>query len=179
MAHPPLATPEQARRITGQPFPDEHQACLAMAVASAAVRNHCGWPISEHTADVVVDGDGGQILQLPCLHLTDVDAVEIHGRSVHDWMWSATGQLHRAAGWPAGFRSVRVVYTAGYGLVPDEVVAVVCTLASMASTPSGVAGWTVGGQTVTFTQGGSSAASVGENTPEEAVLARYRLANRP
>lgn len=179
MAHPPLARPADARDITGQPFPDERQACRALQIASDAVRNHVGWPISRHDADLLCDGDGGTVLALPCLHLIDVDLVEIHGRPVSDWTFSETGQLYRAGGWPRAFRSVRVRYTGGYDEIPSEIVAVVCTLASMASTPSGVAGWTVGGQTVTFTQGGSSGSSVGTNTAEEAVLARYRLANRP
>jgi hypothetical protein len=168
----PLAEVDELRRLTGAAWVDEHAARSALRAASGQVRSYCGWAISyEDHAEVKVDCDGGRVVTVPCLHLTDVHEVEAGGSLVTDYEWSASGVLFRRAGWPAALRAVRVVYSGGYVETPPELAAVVCGLAGRLSVPAGVASWSVGAQTVTF----NSEAAPGLATVEEAILDRYRI----
>jgi hypothetical protein len=169
----PLATPADLRRLTGGAWADGLAALDALEAASSAVRTYCGWHIStEVEATAVVDRDGGRVLTVPCLHLTAVHMVlDQDGATLDGYQWSAMGALFRPGRWPAGFRAVTVTYSGGYPVVPRELVAVVCGLAGRYSTPAGVASWTVGSQTLTF----SGEAGPGLTSVESAVLDRYRI----
>lgn len=170
----PLATVEQLRRLTGQPWTDEPTALDALSAASGQVRTYCGWSISaEDHATAVVDSDGGRVVTIPSLLVTNVHEVYALDEPVTDFEWSSSGVLYRSAGWPAALRGVRVVYSGGYAETPPELVAVVCGLAGRVSghVPAGVASWSVGAQTVTF----NTDAAPGLSTAEQAVLDRYRI----
>jgi hypothetical protein len=168
----PLADVDDLRRLTGAAWVDQHAALLALRAASGQVRTYCGWAISrEDHAEAVVDCDGGRVVTVPCLYLTEVHTVEAGGTPLTDYEWSRTGVLFRRAGWPAALRGVRVVYSGGYTDIPPELVAVVCGLAGRLSVPAGVASWSVGSQTVTF----NSEAAPGLASVEETILDRYRI----
>lgn len=173
----PLADTATLRRLTGAPWSDEHAARDALLAASGQVRSYCGWSISaEDHATAVVDSDGGRVVTIPCLHVTDVHEVYVRGtldEPVTDFEWSTSGVLYRAGRWACGLRGVRVVYSGGYDETPPELVAVVCGLAGRVSgaVPGGVASWSVGAQTVTF----NTDAAPGLSTVELSVLDRYRI----
>lgn len=178
----PLASVGELRRITGAAWSDGLAALEALRAASAAVRAYCGWAITtEDHAEVVLDSRGGRVLGIPCLRVTAVHEVELLGpvtsplTADRDYTWSAVGLLYRHEGWRPGFRAVRVVYSGGYDAPPEELRSVVAGLAGRLSLPAGVAGMTVGSQTVTFT--GDS--GPGLSTVEEAILDRYRIAEEP
>ncbi|GJF04957.1 hypothetical protein [Pseudonocardia sp. D17] len=172
----PLASVEDLRRLTGTSWPDELAALTALRAASSTVRAYCGWSISavDHE-EVTLDGLGGRVLTVPCLHLTAVhEVVDVSADDdwpITDYRWSGMGALYRAAGWPRGFRTVQVTYSGGYEVAPPEVAAVVCGLAGRASIPAGVASMTVGSQTVTWA--GTNGPTM--NQSEERVLDRYRI----
>lgn len=167
-----LATVEELRYLTGAAWPDELAAQQALHAASGQVRTYCGWPISyEEEVGATLDSNGSRIIALPCLRLTAVHEVLVHGEVVTDYEWSASGVLYRAAGWPRGLRAVWVNYSGGYEQPPPELLAVVCGLTGRLSTPAGVASWSVGAQTVTFSQDGGP----GLSSVERAVLDRYRI----
>lgn len=171
----PLADVETLRRLTGAAWADEQSALTALYAASGQVRTYCGWAISyEDHAEVVVDSDGGRVVTVPCLHLTEVHEVEAGGALMTegtDYEWSASGVLLRYACWPRALRGVRVVYSGGYVAIPPELSAVVCGLAGRLSVPAGVASWSVGAQTVTF----NSESSPGLASVEESILDRYKI----
>lgn len=169
----PLASVEELRHLSGGAWVDEHAALTALRAASGQVRTYCGWAISyEDHAEAVVDSDGSRVITVPCLRLTEVHTVEVEGQAVTDYTWSAAGVLLRTGQrWPAALRAVRVVYSGGYVETPPELAAVVCGVAGRLSTPTGVASWSVGSQTVTY----SGEAAPGLASVEEAILDRYRI----
>lgn len=167
-----LAQVTDLRRLTAASWPDELAAKAALDAASAQVRAYCGWAItSEVNVQVVVDSNGSRLLAVPCLALSAVHEVLAAGHPVTDYTWSAVGVLHRPARWPDGFRSVAVTYSGGHQVVPAELIAVTCGLAGRLSMPMGVAGMSVGSQSVTF----STEAGPGLSAVDQAVLDRYRI----
>ncbi|MGP3686528.1 hypothetical protein ACTVZO_17780 [Streptomyces sp. IBSNAI002] len=115
-----------------------------LEVASAAVRDAAGGPVSQATSTVVLEGEAGQWLRLPGLPVTAVASVEIGGTAVTDWRLRS-GMLWRAGGWSSGDGpcEVEVTYTHGLPTVPADIVDLVCrmtaaALAAYRSEPDGM-----------------------------------------
>lgn len=102
-------------------------------VASAAVRDAAGVPISQTTSTITFEGERGERLRLPGPPVTEVASVELDGQAVTDWRLRS-GVLWRAAGWsPAREPSeVTVTYTHGLPSVPADIVDLVCRIATAA-----------------------------------------------
>lgn len=100
---------------------------VLLAGVCGAIRTYCGWhiaPIKEN--DVVwLDNLGDRVLSLPSLRVSEVTHVQNRkGVELDDFNWSDSGLLSRSAGWPHGYRAVRVTYTHGFGAIPPEIIAV-------------------------------------------------------
>jgi hypothetical protein len=119
-----------------------------LAAVSAAIRAECGWHIApEITQTIVLDSDGAATLMLPSLHVTAVSSVRnLAGADpveVTDFRWSRAGMLQRPGGWPRGFRTVEVTLTHGFSERPDDLAALLRTLAKRT-----VASETIGSRTL-------------------------------
>lgn len=84
-------------------------AATLLDLASAAVRDYCGWTITEETVtDLVVDGTGTEVLTLATMRLTAVTALALWDQTAGTWGdelvdrqdfdWSANGVLTRRRG---------------------------------------------------------------------------------
>lgn len=117
----------------------------ALAGASAAVRSDCHWQINQVLKDVMVrPGSGTSIILLPTGYVTQVWTVQLDSiflspvtwdgttSGQYGFEWNEEGWLVRAPNWhwPAGERRVRVLLDHGYAVVPDDVVAVTCSVAA-------------------------------------------------
>lgn len=102
-------------------------------VASAAVRQAAGTPISQVTSTVGVEPDDSAWLSLPGPPVTAVASVQIDGEAVTDWRLRS-GRLWRAVGWSPTFEpsQVTVTYTHGLPTVPADIVDLVCRIAAAA-----------------------------------------------
>jgi hypothetical protein len=100
-------------------------------VASTAVREAAGVPISQTTSTVSVEGPATQWLDLPGPPVTAVVAVYIDGELVTDWRLRS-GRLWRAGGWTGtdGPSEVEVTYIHGLPTVPADIVDLVCRIAA-------------------------------------------------
>lgn len=133
MTLPPLATTDDldARTIT---WDDQALAETYLAVASAAVRDAAGVPISQTTSTVSLFGDGGQWLRLPGPPVVSVASVTLDGEALDDWAL-VDGFAFRPCGWtvcgPLPVPAV-VTYTHGLADVPADVVDLVCRMAASA-----------------------------------------------
>ncbi len=132
MALPPLATvTDLATRGVTIAAGELGIAGVYLAVASAAVRDAAGVPISRATSTVALEGTAGQWLALPGQPVTTVTAVELDDEAITDWRLRS-GALWRRSGWQAvcGEPS-EVVVTQVHGLleVPADIVDLVCRLA--------------------------------------------------
>ncbi|MFD7429050.1 hypothetical protein ACFV6Z_18685 [Streptomyces sp. NPDC059818] len=104
-----------------------------LAVASAAVREAAGTPISQTISTVVVEGEADQRLRLPGPPIQSVSAVSIDGVPATDWRLRSD-RLWRFAGWtaPDGPSEVEVTQTHGLPTVPDDIVDLVCRMVAAA-----------------------------------------------
>ena len=88
----------------------------------SAIRAYCGWHVWPVRVEMlVVDGDGGSVLTLPTLHVTDVESIEENGIALASGLfeWSASGGVQRVdRGWSTRFRGYRVAVTHGYVACP-------------------------------------------------------------
>lgn len=135
MALAPLATLADltARGLTVAPD-EETVAETYLDVASAAVREAAGCPISQATSTIEEEGPADSLwLHLPGPPITAVAAVEVDGEAVTDWRLSR-GQLWRSCGWSTGCgpTAVTITYTHGLATVPSDIVDLVCRIAAAA-----------------------------------------------
>lgn len=102
-------------------------------VASAAVREAAGVPISQTTSTVSLEGPVTQWLSLPGPPIVSVAAVEIDGEAVTDWLLRSH-RLWRRCGWSLSCdpSEVEVVQTHGLASVPSDIVDLVCRIAATA-----------------------------------------------
>lgn len=143
-----LATPTELAGFLQQDL-DTYSATQALDVASQAIRDHCGWTISEETVtDKVLDSYGEHSIWLPTLLLTAVGSVVEKGTTltvVTDYDWTSYGRLIRSGRWPNEARSVTVTYTHGYAIVPDSVKGICLAAAARRyQNPSQIRSLTVG-----------------------------------
>lgn len=102
-------------------------------VASTAVREAAGVPISQTTSTVALEGEATQWLSLPGPPIVSVASVEIDGEAVTDWLLRSH-RLWRRCGWSPGCdpSEVEVVQTHGLTPVPSDIVDLVCRIAATA-----------------------------------------------
>ncbi|HEY9417058.1 MAG TPA: hypothetical protein VIQ30_20055 [Pseudonocardia sp.] len=148
--------------IPADTFPTD-RATLLVNSASAAIRGHCGWNITEETVTGdVIDGTGKWDLWLPTKNLTAVASLVENGVTLvsgTNYDWYRNGQLTRAGRWTSKAKAITVTYTHGYpaGHVKLELARSVCLTAAarMLNNPAGLRSETVGA--VSWTAAGSGA----------------------
>lgn len=125
--------------------------------------------------EIWLDGSGTTLLQLPCAPVISVNLVEVAGAVVTDFDWSEDGLLERAAGWPRRLRSVRVVFSHGYLMVPGDIADAVLQKAEMGlNVTAGLSSMTVGGESLTFATR-SAASVVGVTDTWTRTVQKYQL----
>ncbi|MER5892395.1 hypothetical protein [Streptomyces sp. NPDC001876] len=121
-----------ARGLTVEPA-EETITGTFLDVASAAVREAAGCPISQTTSTITLEGEDDTRLRLPGPPVTEVAEVLLDGTEVTNWRLRSD-RLWRAAGWssPSGPTEVEVTYTHGLPTVPADIVDLVCRIAAAA-----------------------------------------------
>lgn len=135
-----------------------------LAVASAAVREAAGTPISQTTSTVTLEGEADQRLRLPGSPVTAVTVVELDGVALTDWRLRSD-RLWRHGGWTAcdGPSEVEVTYTHGLPEVPADIVDLVGRLVAgaLSSYRAEDGGASLGTQVVTSERIGDYAVTYG------------------
>ncbi|MFI6334135.1 hypothetical protein [Streptomyces sp. NPDC050535] len=130
MALEPLATQAdlEARGLTVDSS-ETAMVAVYLGVASTAVREAAGAPISETTSTITLEGEPGQWLTLPGLPVSSVATVELDGVAITDWRLRSQ-RLWRAVGWSGcdGPSEVEVTQTHGLPDVPEDIVDLVCRM---------------------------------------------------
>ncbi|MFF9568497.1 mobile element protein [Streptomyces sp. NPDC014685] len=151
-----LADPADLALILGKPA-DDPKLLLRLRQASARFRGAVRHRVTLVTDDeVTLDGTGRESLLLPVWPTVVVTSVHLDGVLLTegtDYQWSHDGILRRlgCGYWPDRLRCLRVVYTHGWAVVPEDIAEVVLDkAAAMDAIPIGVASKAVGGQSVTY-----------------------------
>lgn len=135
-----------------------------LAVASTAVRQAAGSPISQTTSTVTLEGEADQRLRLPGPPITAVTDVKLDGTAVTDWRLRSD-RLWRFGGWTGfdGPSEVEVTQTHGLPEVPADIVDLVGRLVAgaLASYRADDDGASLGTQVVTSERIGDYAVTYG------------------
>lgn len=165
MALDPLATVADLVAL-GLTVDDSETAIVEnyLAVASAAVREAAGSPISQTTSVVMLEGERDQRLTLPGGPVTAATDVKIDGQEVTDWRLRSN-RLWRHGGWAprSGPSEVEATITHGLPEVPADLIDLVGRLVAgaLASYRAEDGGASMGTQVVTSERIGDYAVTYG------------------
>lgn len=122
-----------ARGLTVAAGEETTVATTYLDVASTAVREAAGVPISQTTSTVTLEGPASQWLTLPGVPIISVASVTVDGEAVTDWRLRSQ-RLWRGCGWSPGCGPSEVVVTQTHGLadVPSDIVDLVCRITGTA-----------------------------------------------
>lgn len=122
-----------ARGLTVEAGTETTVATTYLDVASTAVREAAGVPISQTTSTVLLEGPASEWLTLPGPPIVSVASVELDGEAVTDYRLRSH-RLWRACGWSPTCEpsEVEVVQTHGLNPVPSDIVDLVCRIAATA-----------------------------------------------
>lgn len=174
---PPLVTAEEFALATGDRWQGDPRADAAVAAATLAVRNSCGWHVGPSvrcrvTVDVL---ESARTLWLPARNVTAVSSVtDAEGNAIGNWQWSRIGQMLFDSPLPRGLRAVTVEYEAGTDTA--DLAALVAGVASrtLALRP-GVTSESAGGVSVSVSAGIAAASAAPFLTDaERGIVAPYR-----
>lgn len=177
---PPLVGRDEFDAATGYKWDCNGGADAAIAAASAAIRNHCGWhvaPVLPCTAKLTARG---RIAAIPAKMVTAIESVSDGGRVLTEGQYEARadGLLRRACfcHWTMKWEGVEVAYDAGFdpSAVPDVVQACIHLAEAALAAPAGVASESAGGVSVSYSTASASVAAAMTPAIRDA-LAPFRL----
>lgn len=151
----PLATTADYQVRHGTPSSADQVAVL-LDDASSFVREESRQTISRVSDDeVVLVGDGSDLVQLPELPVVEVTSVSVEGTDLAagEWKLLPVGQIRRRGGCWRHDDLITVTYSHGWDPVPDWVVNLICSTVQRALRPAaqlGVQGQTVGSQSIQY-----------------------------
>lgn len=177
---PPLVDVTSFDAATGSRFAGDLRAQQAIAAASAAIRNECGWHVSPVLACRAVLTPDGRLARMPAKMVESVESVFDHGQELAEgqYEWRRDGLLRRACfcNWKCGWGGIEVAYTAGFEpcAVQDLASACIHIAEAVLAVPAGIASEAAGGVSVSYSAAASSvAASMAAGM--RGTLAPYRL----
>lgn len=140
---------------------------------SAAIRNYCGWHVAPVLVEtLVLDGNGGSVLNLPTLRVVSIDEVRVQGAAIPEPEWSHDGTMRGS--WPDRYRAVEVDLHHGFESAADLNVVAMDALARAINSELGGGAEQIGPFSFGASEGGVSFFA-----HERAVLDRYRLPSLP
>jgi len=175
-----LATTDDLAAVLQREIDEADASALAaLDTASGFVEAYLGMPVELVEDDeVILDGSGTRVLLLPGFPVTEVTSVTVDDEALteDDYAWSRTGELRSLRGsWPSTLRSVEVVYSHGFAVVPPAIVGIVAAMAGrIYGAPLTVRQETMGGYSVTYNTTGGPAMTAAELM----VLDTFKRGNR-
>ena len=149
---PDLITPEQFSDATDGRYDGDGRIPDAIAAASAAIRNWCGWHVAPALdCSITLDGEAGDIW-LPVGTLNSVASATVDGSEVEVVGHNRRGRV-RLASKTCGLGNVTIHFNAGYELdaLPGLAKAVADVVVDqIALTTYGVASETAGGVSISY-----------------------------
>lgn len=149
---PDLMTVSEFNALTDNAYASDSRVDGAIAAATAAIRNYCGWHVAPSLeCTFTTDGEAGD-LWLPCVGLTAVDSVEYDGEEQIVKGFNRLGRVRCDSPQPVGIGNVTATYTAGYSLaaVPDLLDVVKDRIIACIALGYGVASETAGNVSVSW-----------------------------
>lgn len=162
---PPLLSSEDFDTMTGGRYAGDLRAQSALAAASQAVRNFCGWHVSpslDCTAHLTAEG---KLAKLPASYVSAVESVAEDGSALSDgqYEWRHDGLMRRAEfkNWARGWDAIVAEYTAGFdaAAVPDLAEAVRAIAEGVLAVAAGVSSESADGVAISYSANAASIAA--------------------
>lgn len=106
-------------------LPNDAQATLAIAEATAVIQNYCNQKIEQTQSDTtLLDGTGSTKLFLPELPVNSIASVKVDGVLLDPTQYALAenGVLWRKYGsWTVGARNIEITYSHGYANIPEDI----------------------------------------------------------
>lgn len=170
-AYPPLVEASELAAYPGAPFDAN-----VVAVAGDVIRRYCEWHIAPTWSETLtLNCDGGRLLVLPTLHLTDVTAVRDRKRGVAltGWEYSVEGLIEWDRCFPRGLRAIEVDVEHGLPVAPPGLLAVVAEVATeLKSLMTGIGQVSLDGAAVQYTTSQTSGDGI---SSKATALSRFKL----
>jgi hypothetical protein len=153
-------------------------AIIALDAACDICRSISGQDFNAGSANIALDGNGGDCLLLPQRPVNTAGTLTINGVAETDFMVTTDGRLLRGTAggvprpvFPVGRQNVTVTYTYGYDEVPRDVRMVALSIASRLIVQGVAVEESLGDARVKYAVAGSDL-----TRNEERILGKYRAA---
>ena len=177
---PPLVGDDEFAAATGYKWDCDGGTSAAIAAASAAIRNHCGWHVAPILGCTARLSACGRVARIPAMMVTSIESVTEDGRQLAEGQYEARadGLLRRSCfrNWTRRWEGVEVAYEAGFApdAVPDIAQACIHLAEAALAAPAGVASESAGGVSISYSTASASVAAAMTPAIMDA-LAPYRL----
>ena len=177
---PDLRTKAQFNTATGSQFASVEGLDIALAAASSAIRNYCGWHVAPALTCKAKSWTGGRFLFTPWMAMSAVSSVVENGvtldASTYDWR--SSGVIRRRDGFcwcDLPWNTIEVTATAGYDTIDNVLQQVIIQLVGNAlAAPLGVREEHAGQVGISYNQTGTGMTGGVTLTPrDEALLEVY------
>lgn len=178
----PILSVSEFNQMTGNAYAGDSRVETALAAASQAIRNYCGWhicPSMECTARPV---GGAKILKLPAGYVSAIstvteDSTELTG-SQYEWRQDGLMRRTEWRNWSNAWGGIEVEYTAGYEIsaVPDIAEAIRAIAEGVIAVSPGVMSESADGVSISYSQNASSIAAA-LTTSQKTALEIYKVVN--
>lgn len=177
---PPLLSESEFNRLTGGTYNGNNRVTGALAAASQAVRNYCGWHISPSIGCTAYPVGGGKVMKLPASYVSEITSVTEDGIELTEgqYEWRHDGLMRRTCfkNWSAGWDAIEVEYTAGFdiGAAPDLAEAIRAITEGVLAVTAGVTAESADGVSVSYSANASSIAAA-LTSAHKAALEIYKV----
>jgi len=176
---PDILSEAEFNTLTGNRWQNDPMARQAVAAASQAVRNWCGWHVAPNEPCSSVESGCGRMIHLPVMGLTAVTEIKENGITLNSasYEFNRQGIIRRVDGlmWPDRWGGITIKYNAGYEA--DAILKQVVTQLAVnaIAAPYGVREEHAGNVGQTFNTIDGIAGGISLSQRDIACLAPYRL----
>lgn len=178
----PIITADEFNELTNDTYASNPRVASAVAAASQAVRNYCGWHITPSMDCVCYPIADGKLLKIPAGYVSAISSVTEDDTELESgqYEWRHDGLMRRCSFrfWSRLWDGIKVEYTAGYDAeaVPDLVEAVCAIAAGVLAVSAGVTSESADGVSISYSASASSIAAA-LTAQQKSALEPYRVVN--
>lgn len=180
----PLISVWEFNEMTGGAYNGNSRVEPALAAASQAIRNYCGWHVCPSLECTAYPAGGGKIARLPAGYVSDILSITEDGEELSESQYEARsdGLIRRTEfkNWSCGWDSIEVSYVAGFEIkaVPDlaEAVRAIAEGVIAVAGSAGVMSESADGVSISYSANASSIAAA-LTAAQKNALEAYKVVN--
>ena len=180
----PLISVGEFNEMTGGAYNGNSRVEPALAAASQAIRNYCGWHVCPSLECTAYPAGGGKIARLPAGYVSEILSITEDGEELSESQYEARsdGLIRRTEfkNWSCGWDSIEASYVAGFEIaaVPDlaEAVRAIAEGVIAVAGSAGVMSESADGVSISYSANASSIAAA-LTAAQKNALEAYKVVN--